>query len=273
MPWNEIWTDQLLSVEGFAMELEGCVALVSGGASGLGEATVRHLVQSGSRVSVLDLGEEGGEKIASELGEAVVFCKTDVTHEESVKAAVHKTMDKFGAIHAAISCAGVATPAKVLGKEGPMPITHFNEVVQINLIGTMNVIRLAAEQMVRNAPNADGERGVVVNTASVAAWEGQFGQAAYAASKAGVVGVTLPVARELAEHGIRVVTIAPGLFETPMLAGLADKVKESLYAMTLFPKRLGRPIEFAKLVSHIMENPMLNGEVIRLDGGIRMGAR
>jgi 3-hydroxyacyl-CoA dehydrogenase/3-hydroxy-2-methylbutyryl-CoA dehydrogenase len=255
------------------MEIKDSVSVVSGGASGLGEATVRHLLEKGSKISILDIGEESGQKIASELGDSVIFCKTDVTDEQSVQTAIDRTMETFGAIHGAINCAGVGTPAKVLGKEGPMPIGQFNQVVQINLVGTMNVIRLAGEHMVKNNPNSDGERGVVVNTASVAAWEGQFGQAAYAASKAGVVGMALPIAREFSDHGIRVVTIAPGLFETPMLAGLPEKVKESLYQMTLFPKRLGKPVEFARLVSHIIENPMLNGEVIRLDGGIRMGAR
>jgi NAD(P)-dependent dehydrogenase (short-subunit alcohol dehydrogenase family) len=255
------------------MDIEGCVCVVSGGASGLGKATARHLLEKGSKISILDIGEEAGQTIASELGESVIFCKTDVTNEESVQAAINRTMETFGAIHGAINCAGVATPAKVLDTDGPMPMAKFNQVVQINLVGTMNVISLAGEHIVKNSPNSDGERGVVVNTASVAAWEGQFGQAAYAASKAGVVGVTLPVAREFSDYGIRVVTIAPGLFETPMLAGLPDKVKESLYQMTLFPKRLGKPIEFAKLVAHIIENPMLNGEVIRLDGGMRMGAR
>lgn len=255
------------------MEVEGCVAVVTGGASGLGEATVRHMVERGAKVAILDLAIEGGEKIASELGDLVVFYRSDVTDEESIRRAIDKTIDAFGAINVAVNCAGVATPAKVLGREGAMPISHFNQVVQINLIGTMNVIRLTAEQMVKNTPNSDGERGVVVNTSSIAAFEGQFGQAAYAASKAGVIGVTLPVARELADHGIRVVTIAPGLFETPMIAGISEKAKESLYRMTLFPKRLGKPIEFAQLVAHIIENPMLNGEVIRLDGGMRMGAR
>jgi NAD(P)-dependent dehydrogenase (short-subunit alcohol dehydrogenase family) len=255
------------------MQIEGFVAVVSGGASGLGEASVRYLAEKGAQVSILDLGEENGEKIASELGASVVFCKTDVTNEESVQGAINRTMENFGAIHGAINCAGVATPAKVLGKEGPMPINQFNQVVQINLVGTMNVIRLAAEQMAKNRPDQNDERGVVVNTASVAAWEGQYGQAAYAASKAGVVGITLPIARELAGYGIRVVTIAPGLFETPMIAGMPDKIRESLYKMTLFPKRLGRPIEFAALVSHIIENPMLNGEVIRLDGGMRMAGK
>jgi NAD(P)-dependent dehydrogenase (short-subunit alcohol dehydrogenase family) len=167
----------------------------------------------------------------------------------------------------------VATPGKVLGKDGPLPIGHFNQVIQINLIGTMNVIRLAAEQMVKNPPNDDGEKGVVINTASIAAFEGQFGQAAYAASKAGVVGMTLPIAREFAGYGIRIMTIAPGIFETAMLHGLGEKVKESLIKTTLFPQRLGRSIEFARLAAHIIENPMLNGEVIRLDGGMRMAAR
>jgi len=255
------------------MELKDCVAVISGGASGLGEAGVRYLVEHGSKICILDLAEERGESIAKELDPAVIFCRTDVTNEESVQAAINKTMETFGAIHAAINCAGVGTPAKVLGKEGPMPIRSFNQVIEINLVGTMNMIRIAAEQMVKNSPNTDGEKGVVVNTASIAAFEGQYGQAAYAASKAGVVGMTLPIAREFAGHGIRVVTIAPGLFETPLMAGLSDKVKESLQQMTLFPKRLGKPVEFAKLVSHIVENPMLNAEIIRLDGGIRMSGR
>jgi 3-hydroxyacyl-CoA dehydrogenase/3-hydroxy-2-methylbutyryl-CoA dehydrogenase len=256
------------------VELKGCIALVAGGASGLGEATVRHLVEKGAKVSILDLAEDRGERLASEMGDSVIFRKADVTDEKNIEAAINGTMDIFGAIHAAINCAGIAKPAKVLDKEGrAMPINQFNEIVQINLVGTMNVIRLAGQHMVDNSPNLDGEKGVVVNTASIAAWEGQFGQAAYAASKAGVVGMTLPIAREFADHGIRVLTIAPGLFETPMFAGLSDKVKRSLYEMTLFPKRLGRPVEFARLVCHIIQNPMLNGEVIRLDGGIRVNAR
>ena len=182
-------------------------------------------------------------------------------------------MEAFGGIHVAVNCAGVATPGKVLGKEGPLPIAQFNQVIQINVVGTMNVIRLAAEQMVKNEPNADGEKGVLINVASIAAFEGQYGQAAYAASKAAVAGMALPIARELGGLGIRVMTIAPGIFETPMLSGLAAKVQESLGKMALFPQRLGRPVEFAMLVGHIIENSMMNAEVIRLDGGLRMAGK
>ncbi len=256
------------------MEIKNGVAVVSGGASGLGEATVRYLLARGARASILDFAQERGEKLADELGKDVLFCKTDVTDGDSVQAAIAKTVEAFGAVHFAVNCAGVAPGAKVLGKEGqPMDIVKFNQAVQINLIGTMNVIRLAAARMNRNTPNADGERGVVINTASIAAFEGQFGQAAYAASKAAVAGMTLPIAREFADYGIRIVTIAPGLFETPMMAGMPSKVYEGLINMTLFPKRLGKPVEFAMLAAQIIENPMLNGETIRLDGGIRMQAR
>jgi NAD(P)-dependent dehydrogenase (short-subunit alcohol dehydrogenase family) len=255
------------------MDLKGSVAVITGGASGLGEATGRYLVENGARVSIFDLTEERGETIAGELGDSAIFCKMDVTDSESVQAGIDRTFETFGAVHIAVNCAGVATPGKVLGKEGPLPIQQFDQVVQVNLIGTMNVIRLSAEQMVKNTPNEDNERGVIVNTASIAALEGQYGQAAYASSKAGVVGLALPVARELAGSGIRVMTIAPGLFETPMMAGMSEKVREALLQMTLFPARLGKAVEYAKLVTHIVENPMLNGEVIRLDGGIRMGAR
>lgn len=255
------------------MEIKDRVAVITGGASGLGEGTARYLLEKGARVSILDFAEERGRQLASELGAKVIFYKTDVTDEKTVQAAVDQTMAAFGAIHFAVNCAGVATPGKVLGKDGPLSIAQFNQVIQINLIGTMNVIRLAAEQMVKNTPNDDGEKGVVINTASIAAFEGQFGQAAYAASKAGVAGMTLPIAREFAGYGIRIMTIAPGIFGTPMLGGMSEKVKESLIATALFPKRLGQPVEFARLAAHIIENPMLNGEVIRLDGGLRMGAR
>jgi len=255
------------------MELKDCVAVITGGASGLGEASVRYFVENGAKAAILDLAEENGEKIAAELGDAVIFCRTDVTDDKSVQSAINKTMDTFGSIHVAVNCAGISTPAKVLGRDGPMPINHFNRVVQINLIGTMNVIILAAEQMVKNNPNPDGEKGIVINTASIAAFEGQYGQAAYAASKAGVVGITLPTAREFASYGIRVMTIAPGPFETPMLIGAPEKIRESLLKMMVFPQRLGRPIEYAKMASHIIENPMLNGEVIRLDGATRMAAK
>ena len=255
------------------MNIDEVTAVVTGGASGLGEACIRNLVKEGAKVSILDLAEENGKKLAKELGSSVIFCKTDVTNDKSVKTAIEKTSEAFGAIHVAVNCAGVLMPAKVLGKQGPMDMAHFNRVVQINLMGTMNVIRLAAEKMATNTPNEDGERGVVINTASAAAFEGQIGQAAYSASKAGIAGMTLPIAREFADYGIRVVTIAPGLFETPMLAGLPDKAKEALNMMVPFPKRLGKPIEFAKLVQHIIENVMLNGEIIRLDGAIRMATK
>lgn len=255
------------------MKIRGITGLITGGASGLGEACARNLVKEGAKVSILDFAEERGEKIAAELGDAVIFCRTDVTDEKSVQAAIDKTIDAFGAIHVTINCAGVGTPAKVLGKEGPMPMDHFNRVVQINLMGTMNVIRLAAEKMVKNVPNDDGEKGVVINTASAAAFEGQIGQAAYSASKAGVVGMTLPIAREFADYGIRIMTIAPGLFETPMLAGLPENAKEALNKMMPFPKRLGKPAEFAQLARSIIKNPMLNGSVIRLDAALRMAEK
>jgi 3-hydroxyacyl-CoA dehydrogenase/3-hydroxy-2-methylbutyryl-CoA dehydrogenase len=255
------------------MEIRNCVAIVTGGASGLGEACVRNFVTNGAKVAIFDFAEERARKICSELGDAVLFCNTDVTDEKTVKAAVDQTMDSFGKIHIAINCAGVGDPAKVIGKEGPMPMDHFNRVLQINLVGTMHVIRLAAEKMLKNTPNEEGERGVIINTASIAAFEGQIGQAAYSASKAGVVGMTLPIAREFADYGIRVVTIAPGIFETPMLAGLPEKAREALYKMVPFPSRLGKPFEFALLVKQIIENPMLNACTIRLDAALRMAGK
>ena len=255
------------------MDIKDIVGVVTGGASGLGEACVRALVNDGAKVSIFDFDEQRGKKVASDVGDDVIFCSTDITDEKSVQTAIDKTMESLGVIHVVINCAGVGIPAKVLGKDGPMSIKHFNQVVQINLMGTMNVIRLAAEKMVKNTPNEDGEKGVIITTASAAAFEGQIGQAAYSASKAGVVGMTLPIAREFADYGIRVVTIAPGLFKTPMLAGLPEDVRDSLGKMIPFPKRLGKPIEFAMLAQHIIENPMLNGEVIRLDGAIRMTAK
>lgn len=255
------------------MEIKDSVAIVTGGASGLGEACVRNLVNRGAKVSILDFAEERGQKVTLELGADVIFCMTDITDEGNVQAAIDKTVESFGAIHIAVNCAGVGIPDKVLGKEGPMSMGHFNKVVQINLIGTMNVVRLAAEQMVKNQGNDDDEKGVMINTASVAAFDGQIGQAAYSASKAGIVGMTLPIAREFAEYGIRLMTIAPGIFNTPILAGLPENVKDALNKMIPFPKRLGKPDEFAGLVQHIIENPMLNGEVIRLDGALRMAAK
>lgn len=255
------------------MEIKGCTAVVTGGASGMGEACVRSLINDGAKVAIFDFDEERGNKVAAELGDSVIFCKTDVADEKTVQEAIDKTVDSFGAVHIVINCAGVVTPGKVLGKKGPISIEQFNRVIQINLIGSMNVIRLAVPKMVDNSPNEDGEKGVVINTASVAAFEGQIGQAAYSASKAGVVGMTLPLAREFADYGIRVVTIAPGLFDTPMLAGLPEKAKESLTKMIPFPKRLGKSSEYAQLAKHVIENPLLNGETIRLDSAIRMAAR
>ena len=255
------------------MDIKDKVAVITGGASGLGAACARTLVAAGARVALLDLNEEKGRELAAELAPAAIFCNTDVADETSVQAAIDATVDAFGALHVAVNCAGIGIAVKVLGKEGPASIGQFNKVIQVNLIGTMNVIRLAAAKMVGNEPNADGEKGVVINTASVAAFDGQIGQAAYSASKGGIVGMTLPIAREFAEYGIRVVTIAPGLFDTPLLASLPEKARVALGQMVPFPKRLGQPAEFAALARHVLENVMLNGEVIRLDGSIRMAAR
>lgn len=252
------------------MNIKERIAVITGGASGLGEATVKQLVSDGAKVTILDFDEKRGQSIADEIGDAVMFCKTDVVDENSVSNAIKKAIEKFGAIHIAINCAGVGTPMKVLGKNGPMDIVDFNRVVQINLIGTMNVIRLSAEKMVKNEPNEDGERGVIINTASIAAFEGQVGQSAYSASKAGVVGMTLPIAREFAKHGIRVMTIAPGLFMTPLMATLPEKVQTQLASTVPFPKRLGKPFEFSMMAKQIIENPTLNGSTIRLDSAIRM---
>ncbi len=255
------------------MEIRDSVFVVTGGSSGLGEATVEILVAAGGKAIIADVNQAAGEALAARLGAATRFVKCDVTSEDDARRAVDAAVQNFGGLHGLVNCAGVGIPAKVLGKEGPHPLDKFVRIVQINLIGTFNMIRLATEAMARGNPNAAGERGVVVNTASVAAFDGQIGQAAYSASKAGVVGMTLPIARELARSGIRVVTIAPGLFETPMMAGLPDEAQKSLAAQVPFPSRLGRPKEFAALVEHICRNEMLNGETIRLDGAIRMAPK
>jgi NAD(P)-dependent dehydrogenase (short-subunit alcohol dehydrogenase family) len=247
------------------VRIEGHTFLVAGGGSGLGEATTRMLAESGANVVVADLKGEG-------LTENVCFVETDVTDERAVQSAVDAALE-FEGLHCAINCAGVAIAQKVLGREGPHSLESFERVVRTNLIGTFNVVRLAAEAMSRNEPSQSGERGVLVNTASIAAFDGQIGQAAYAASKGGVVAMTLPLARELARSGIRVTSIAPGIFDTPMLAGLPEDARESLGRQVPFPSRLGKPEEYAALVGHIVENEMLNGEVIRLDGAIRMAAR
>jgi len=255
------------------MEIRDCYAAVTGGASGLGEACVRLLVAGGGKAAIWDFDADRGEKLSAKLGKNAIFVKADVTDEASIQEAVAKTLEFSGGLNVLINCAGVGDPCKVLSKKGVMPLSFFNRVIQINLIGTFNTIRLAIEQMVKNAPNGDGEKGVIIHTASAAAFDGQTGQAAYSASKSGVVGMTLPLARECADYGIRVMTIAPGIFNTPMLSALPDTVRESLGKMVPFPPRLGDPSEFAKLCGHIIENPMLNGEVIRLDGAIRMAAK
>lgn len=255
------------------MDVRDKAFLVSGGASGLGEATVRRLVKEGARVVIADLNQERGVELAEELGEVVRFSPTDVTQEDSVRAAVGIAVDTFGGLNGAVSCAGIGPPGKVLGREGPHSLELFTKVIQVNLIGTFNVLRLSAEAMARNDADDGGERGAIVNTASVAAFEGQVGQVAYAASKGGVVGLTLPSARELARHGIRVVALAPGLFDTPLMAGLPKKARISLGEQVPFPSRLGHPDEYADLVLHVLENRMINGEVIRLDGALRMAPR
>ncbi|MRR15213.1 MAG: 3-hydroxyacyl-CoA dehydrogenase [Deltaproteobacteria bacterium] len=246
------------------------VALVTGGASGLGAATVRELAARGAKVIIADLDAAKGESLAAETPELIGFVPTDVTSEDDVRRAIKEAVHRFGRISVAVNCAGIPDAGKILGKKGPLPLASFNKVIQINLVGTLNVIRLAVEQMVNNVPNAEGEKGVIVNTASIAACDGQIGQAAYAASKGGIVGMTLPIARECADYGIRVATIAPGLFETPLMAGMPPAVKESMAQGVPFPKRLGKPVEYARLVLHVIENPMLNGCCIRLDGALRM---
>lgn len=255
------------------MELREGTFIVTGGASGLGAATARMIASNGGRAVIADLDEDRGRALASELGVAARFIRTDVTDEASGQAVVAEALDAFGGVHGLVNCAGIVHGEKVVGKSGVHALASFARAVNINLIGTFNLIRLAADAMAKSAPNAGGERGVIVNTASVAAFDGQIGQAAYSASKAGVVGMTLPIARELARFGIRVMAIAPGIFETPMLASLAPEVQEALGRMVPFPARLGRPEEFASLVRQIIENPMLNGEVIRLDGAIRMAPK
>jgi NAD(P)-dependent dehydrogenase (short-subunit alcohol dehydrogenase family) len=256
------------------MDIKGRTFLVTGGASGLGGATVRRLVAAGGNAVVADINAEAGQKLAAELGERARFVWVDVTQEQDVQAAVNDAKSAFGALHGAVNCAGVATVAKVLDRDNnPQPLDVFARTIQINLIGTFNCIRLAAQAMTANEPDAEGERGVIINTASVAAFDGQIGQPAYAASKAAVAGMTLPIARELARHGIRCVTIAPGLFDTPMMAGLPEEARRSLGQQVPFPPRLGRPDEYAALVAHIVANTMINGEVIRLDGAIRMAPK
>jgi NAD(P)-dependent dehydrogenase (short-subunit alcohol dehydrogenase family) len=255
------------------VEIQGKVALVTGGASGLGLATVRALAEEGASVVVLDLPSSNGETVAKELGEVARFAAADVTVEEDVRAAVDLAATEFGGLHVVVNCAGVGFPGRVLTREGEATdLDRFEFVVKVNLIGTFNVIRLAAEQIANQEP-IDEERGVIVNTASIAAFDGQIGQAAYAASKSGIIGMTLPIARDLASRLIRCVAIAPGTFDTPMLAGLPEEARTKLAEQIPHPKRLGKPEEYAALVRQVVQNPMLNGEVIRLDGALRMPPR
>jgi NAD(P)-dependent dehydrogenase (short-subunit alcohol dehydrogenase family) len=255
------------------MKVDGSTFLVTGGASGLGRATVERLLTHGGRVAILDLGRSAGAQVAADLGPHALFVPCDVTSADDVGAAIDAAGERFGPIHGLVNCAGVAIAEKTHGKRGPHDLGSFTFVIQVNLIGTFNCIRLAAARMAQNAPGDDGERGVIVNTASVAAFDGQVGQAAYSASKGGIVGMTLPIARDLAEVGIRVCTIAPGLFDTPLMGMLPEPARQSLARQVPFPSRLGRPGEYAALACHIIENAMLNGETIRLDGAIRMAPR
>lgn len=255
------------------MDIQNKGVLVTGGASGLGAACVRLLSQAGAQVVIADLNDEAGAALAREIGAAAYYVHTNVTEEDSMQAAVQAGVAHGGGLSVLINCAGIGSAERVLGKIGPASLASFSRVISVNLIGTFNAIRLAAAAMAENPPAAGGERGVIINTASVAAFDGQIGQAAYSASKGGIVGMTLPIARELARSGIRVMTIAPGLFDTPLLAGLPEAARISLGQQVPFPPRLGRPDEYAALARHIIENEMLNGEVIRLDGGIRMQPR
>ncbi len=257
----------------YSMEIANHIFLVTGGASGLGAATARMLVAEGASVVIADTNRAAGEALAAELGAAARFALTDVTSEQDAQAAVDLALSAFGHLHALVNCAGVAPSERVVGREGPHRLDTFAKTININLVGAFNMIRLAASAISKETPGPDGERGVIVNSASIAAYDGQIGQAAYAASKGGVVALTLPIARELARFGIRVVTIAPGVFATPMVAGFAPEVQEALGKSIPFPARLGQPAEFAALVKHICENTMLNGETIRLDGALRMAPR
>lgn len=255
------------------MKIADHTFLVAGGASGLGAATARRLAGAGGNVVICDIGAEHGTRLAGELQPRALFAGADVTDESQVTKAIAAARERFGALHGAVNCAGIAPGERVLGKTGPHRLDSFRRAIEINLIGTFNMLRLAAQAMADNQPDAEGERGVIINTASIAAYDGQIGQAAYSASKAGVAGLTLPAARELARIGVRVMCIAPGIFETPMVAGFTPELRHALAAQVPFPPRLGRPDEFAALVEHIIVNTMLNGEVIRLDGAVRMSAK
>ncbi len=252
------------------MELQDAGAVVTGGASGLGLATTRELIAAGARVCILDLPRSAGEKLAAELGERALFQPCDVTEEDQVEAAVDRAVSEFGAVHIGVNCAGIGWAQRTVTRDGPHALAPFQKVVEVNVYGTFNAIRFAADRMTRNDPDPNGERGVIINTASVAAYDGQIGQVSYSASKGAITAMTLPIARDLASLGIRVMTIAPGLFETPLLGSMPEERRGVLAANVPFPKRLGQPPEFAALARAIIENPMLNGEVIRLDGALRM---
>ncbi|QAS53084.1 3-hydroxyacyl-CoA dehydrogenase [Halobacillus litoralis] len=255
------------------MDVKNVVAVVTGGASGLGEATVRQIVGKGGRAVIVDRDGAKGEQLSEELGAGTLFLKADVTSANEINRMLDQAIEAFGHVNAVVNCAGIVIGEKVVGRDGPHELDSFSKVLEVNVMGTFNVIRLAAERMKANEPMDTGEKGVIINTASIAAFDGQIGQAAYSASKGGVVAMTLPISRELARHGIRVMTIAPGVFETPMFQQLPEEAREALGNQTPFPKRLGQPQEYAKLALSILDNPMLNGEVIRLDGAIRMQAK
>jgi len=249
------------------------VVFVTGGASGLGEAVVREILVSGGKTVILDMSEENGKKLAAELGDRTTFIKADISDEKEMADAVAQAVNYFGKIDVLVNCAGISDASKVLGKKGPQSLASFSRVINVNLTGTFNAIRLVAEKMALNSPDMEGERGVIINTSSVASFEGQIGQVSYSASKAAINGMTLPLAREFAAYGIRVMTISPGLFRTPLLMTLPENILNSLGEMVPFPARLGRPEEFALMVESIITNPMLNGEVIRLDGALRMAGK
>jgi NAD(P)-dependent dehydrogenase (short-subunit alcohol dehydrogenase family) len=255
------------------MQLSGATFIITGGGSGLGAATAKRFHAAGARVVIADIDADRGAKLAAELGDGAVFSATDVVSEAAAQAAVDLAQQRFGGLNGLVNCAGIGPAERVVGKKGPHRLQTFSRVIEVNLVGAFNMIRLSAALMAKGEPNLAGERGVIVNTASVAVWDGQIGQAAYAASKGGIVAMTLPLARELAGSGIRVCTIAPGIFQTPMLAGLPPEVQESLGKSVPFPPRLGQPDEYAALAQHVVENEMLNGETIRLDGALRMSAR
>jgi len=252
------------------MEIKKCKAVITGGASGLGEACIRSIVKGGGCAAILDLQDEKGNELSKEMGDSALYINTDVSSEKSVRTAIKKATDKFNGVNVAINCAGIGGSRKVLSKEGPMPLEFFKQKIQVNLVGTMSVLIEAAEQMAKNTPNEEGERGIIINTSSGAAFQGQKGQSAYSASKAGILGISLPIAREFGRIGIRIMAIAPGIFETAMFKRVPNDVQEKLATMVPFPKRMGRPDEFAKLALHIIENTYLNGDFIKLDGGLRL---